>query len=350
MFFDYWIIRIKKFMNYYFTTERGNNMKRDYRIDVLKLIGLLCIILAHSNVDGIIFQLRNFDVVLLVTISAHLGLKSSNKDSYYNYLKKRFWRLVVPTWVFLMFFFITNYLFGFCYVDKKILFSSLVLKKGIGYVWVIRIYLIISILVPIYKFFDIKIGKKNHTLLTFIIYLLYEIMCHYRLLSNDLIDYLLAYIIPCYMLIGISTQLFDKKSKKNVIICIISFLVFVVLGIYFYFKTGEFKPTQFMKYPFRLYYLSYGILISSMLIIFMNNKKNYNTLSNRIIQFVSNHSLWIYLWHILVIFILKKYTLNWQTTFIIIVLFSFILAYIQSIIIEKLEGKINKKIINIFKG
>ena len=70
----------------------------------------------------------------------------------------------------------------------------------------------------------------------------------------------------------------------------------------------------------------------------------------RIIQFVSNHSLWIYLWHILVIFILKKYTLNWQTTFIIIVLFSFILAYIQSIIIEKLEGKINKKIINIFKG
>lgn len=47
-------------------------MKRLKNIDVLKFIGLFCIILAHGFPPNIIFQIRNFDVVLMIMISTYL--------------------------------------------------------------------------------------------------------------------------------------------------------------------------------------------------------------------------------------------------------------------------------------
>ena len=48
--------------------------KRRIDLDILKVIGLLCIIFAHANPPDILFRIRNFDVVLMILISAYLGL------------------------------------------------------------------------------------------------------------------------------------------------------------------------------------------------------------------------------------------------------------------------------------
>ena len=63
-------------------------MKRKTNIDILKVVGLFCIILAHVNPNKYIFQLRNFDVVLMILISSYLGLKTNDNLKYIEYLKK----------------------------------------------------------------------------------------------------------------------------------------------------------------------------------------------------------------------------------------------------------------------
>jgi fucose 4-O-acetylase-like acetyltransferase len=52
---------------------------RDIRFDILKVIGLFCIILAHVSPPSLIFQLRNFDVPLMVMISGSVFYLSSFK-------------------------------------------------------------------------------------------------------------------------------------------------------------------------------------------------------------------------------------------------------------------------------
>ena len=48
-------------------------MKRIPYLDFLKTIALICIILAHVAPPDSVFMLRNFDVVLMIVISAILG-------------------------------------------------------------------------------------------------------------------------------------------------------------------------------------------------------------------------------------------------------------------------------------
>ena len=49
-------------------------------IDYLKVIGLLCIILAHICTDATILQIRNFDVPLMVLISGYLAVDSFKRN------------------------------------------------------------------------------------------------------------------------------------------------------------------------------------------------------------------------------------------------------------------------------
>lgn len=53
------------------------NLKKAYPyIDFLKMLGLLCIMLAHVNPPQIIMQLRNFDVPFMVILSGMLAANS----------------------------------------------------------------------------------------------------------------------------------------------------------------------------------------------------------------------------------------------------------------------------------
>lgn len=325
-------------------------MKRDPRIDVLKVIGLLCIILAHVDPPIIIFQIRNFDVVLMVLISSYLGIISYNKTNFLKYVKKRFGRLILPVYLFLIFFFIISYLFNILQLDIKTIAASFLLYGGIGYVWIIRIYFLIALLIPLYLFVDKKINKYIHLIVLIIAYIEYEILCYYGVFNNSFLQYLLAYIIPCYLLLYISKSCFEFANKKVAIISLVSLIIFGTIGFYIYKTTGVIQPTQIMKYPFRLYYLSYGLFMSSILIMLLNNEKICNKLSNKLTVFISSNSLWIYLWHILAIFILKKFNISWIIQYILIMVFSLTITYIQSLIVRKIENDRNKNIIKVFKG
>ena len=59
--------------------------ERNVSIDILKMIGILFVILAHVSPPGIVTQIRSFDVPLLVIISAMLGVKSIEKIQNYTF-------------------------------------------------------------------------------------------------------------------------------------------------------------------------------------------------------------------------------------------------------------------------
>lgn len=115
---------------------------RDERIDLLRAFGLLMIILAHVEPPNYLFQLRNFDVPLMVIVAGLSFQRSFKAESYWSYLWGRIKRLVLPVWIFLSFYFFLEFLVGFpgTLPEGKVVLSSYLLLNGIGYVWIIRVF------------------------------------------------------------------------------------------------------------------------------------------------------------------------------------------------------------------
>ena len=177
-------------------------------IDYLKVIGLFCIILAHVCSNQYILQVRNFDVPLMVIISGFLAIDSykrsiENNSSLFSYYWKRISRLLIPTWIFLSLYFALVFLFvlivkgNYPYSSSTILRSFLLLD-GIGYVWIIRVYLICSILTPVFFYFNDKIKSNSMKfIILLIMYVLYELFVFSGINeSNAIFEFIIAYAIP----------------------------------------------------------------------------------------------------------------------------------------------------------
>lgn len=334
---------------------------RDLRFDILKMVGLLCIILAHSHPPSFLFQLRNFDVPLMVIVSGALFYLSlrNKKYRYSTYLQTRIPRLIAPVWLFLSFFFGFNYLLysilGYTYpFSTKVVLKNFLLMNGMDfdYVWIIRVFVITAIISPlIFNFYE-KLSKRNFSIVLTTIYCLYEL--GYALLESlginqtsnfflNLSEEFLFYSIPygCLCAIGIALPQMNKKLVLRIII--IFSTLFLILAVYHFWVIGEFAQTQIFKYPPRLYYLSYAIAISIGTYLAIDNLLGQNneilkrfSWINQCILFLSSSSLWIYLWHIFWLyywdnFVQKSFpiTNNFIITFLLITLLSTATTYLQ---------------------
>ena len=274
-------------------------------IDFLKFISLTGIILAHVGSPNWVMMARSFDVPLMVILSAMLAVNSyrkyeGKKHGLIRYYWGRVKRLVLPTWIFLLFFFFLFFLvtkkpFALNYYTASFCLTS----YGIGYVWVILMYLYSALLVPLYA----KTGFSFKTsLCLLLVYLLYEIAHFYSIgTANKLIDTTFYYLVPYGGVLSYFGYHYHQMKHKN-LAAALSFLIFAALGAYYWHKFGSPQLVQIAKYPPRCYYLSYGIAISLLLLILCerNTLKIYR---NPLIVFISKHSMWIYLWHILLLYV-----------------------------------------------
>lgn len=340
---------------------------RDIKFDILRLVGLLCIILAHTNPPSILFQMRNFDVPLMVIISgAVFGLSTSNQElSYESYLKKRIPRLLAPTWVFLILFFIVTYILfsisgnEYPFSEKSIV-SSFALISGIGYVWIIRVFILMAIIAPLLlKIHNLLDSNAKYFIAVFIFYVIYELIFHiYRNTGIYVLDIIINnfffYIVPYGFLFSLGLRLptLDKKS-----ILIISYIFLsLFIGLLFFNYSSHFVSTQLYKYPPRLYYLSYAIFVSLNLYLLSNSQKLSNIFKSNFLLFMSSSSMWIYLWHILFVYCWNwtvPFRPAWTNNFMIMFCFVVVLATtatkIQKHFISKLtfSPKISQKTIKL---
>lgn len=323
--------------------------ERNYKIDLIKVIGLFAIILAHVQPHETVFQIRNFDVPLMVFVSGFLSYDSYNSSkSYLHHVFKRIKRLAIPTWLFLVFYFfvllILNRRFGVVFpYDKKQVIDSFLFLDGIGYIWIVRVYLLIELLLPLFIKILNKFDKKIIVLIIGLLLIINEIFCVKGIYNLCWFNSYILSIVISYGTISFMGLFSKKCSRQSYLWTSILFLIiFSIYALYYYKVTGVFVYTQVKKYPPQMYYLSYALVITYLL--FFINVKLKNNIIRKIIVFISKSSFSIYLWHIFSIFLVTLFVPNikWYFKYLIIILLSFIIVIIRNYIVSKCKTLINK--------
>ena len=251
-------------------------MGRDNGIDYLKWIGLTGIILAHTDPPKWMMMLRSFDVPLMVLISSILARRSygtANRwDSIWKYYLHRAKRLVLPVWIFLFIYFGVCFMLGDPYKGiSYYLYSFGLTRYGVGYVWIVLIYLYGMILVPLIDAFKPSIKT---IIVIGVLYGLYETAYFFGIgVESKLINSTVYYIIPYGILTCIGYYYMDVKNNKRITTGVLSLLIFIACGLYYHSICGEFQLVSVAKYPPRLYYLSYGIACSFLLLMLSEHLK-----------------------------------------------------------------------------
>ena len=325
---------------------------RLYHIDRLKVLGLMLVILAHVDLPIWLAQIRSFDVPLLVFVSAYLARKSYKNCNICGYYRKRFFRLAVPAWIFAIVFWIVQsvVLTPPTLVDvlKGITFQRD--TNMLGMLWVIWVYIVCALLIPIISRLNLK-AKIQLAMLLFLF--IYQVLCSCTDLAENRILYCSLFtIIPYGFITYLGFFYRDMKTKNKSVLVACSLIVFGIITAILWHKDGVAFPITDYKYPAQIYFLSYAIPIIVVLFETLPKFDRYNP--SRLVQFISKSSLWIYLWHILVLYAVKLFIEDpafWWLHYIIVIFVSVIITWIQNKTVEHLLSRYNKlKFLTIFKG
>lgn len=324
--------------------------QRDFYIDFLRAFGLLMLVVAHTWAPLPLATLRSFDVPLMVFISAicfkpiKMDIKSIGK-----YIKKRFLRIYLPVFIFVNFLFLC--VWGIEFYTKQHIFSiyqylgSLLLLNypSIGYVWIMRVFLMIAIVLP---FVDILIRRTNWMILCLALLFIIgsqELFIrsvpdipniYVRYILSQTLLYIWGYLV--FVILGIISFRSSYLQKWNI------FLIGLIgTGIYIYI-TGNYFP-QLDKYPPHGLYLLYGwvgcmgMSVVRPLLIKFANWKGW--------EYLSTHSMWIYLWHIIPVYYITPEDIRpteWVIRYVFVLGSALFLNFLYQWIIGKFPDKYSK--------
>lgn len=318
---------------------------RDGSIDILRSLAIIGIVIAHCHPDVFFTQLRSFDVILMVFLSA-VCVKVLDKPNFNfrEYAVKRFLRLIVPVWIFLTFYYAGVHFFYYLPAIPEILSSFAFVSDR--YVWIIRILVVLALLAP----FLFKITKRiptSYLLLTLALCLgLSEVLFTlYRSPIYDIVFMTLPYgLVYVY---GLNILRFTKQTTGFVALTLL--LACFSFGIYVNYNSDTFIGTFLYKYPPQFFYVTYGMGISLLLWIFRKYmEKLFETLRiSSFLKYVGQHTYWLYLWHIPLVDIVGT---DFNPVIQFIIIFSVALAIVsfQYFIVKKYVN--NKTLLIIFNG
>lgn len=337
---------------------------RDDRVDILRFIGLAMIIFAHAGPPGILFQLRNFDVPLMVLVAGmSFGLSYKATEPYMGYVWKRIKRLVFPVWIFLTIYFVAQFVIYPASTELNFItiLTSYALVGGIGYVWIIRVFLLVAFVSP-FLFVWHKNTKEDckYFLLLTTCFLLYECLRYFSLPyiqegAGKITSLVVFYIIPYAIIFSVGLRMIQMNKKKLYALSFVSLgiLIFVGLGLFLY--SDKIIPTQALKYPPSIYYFSYALFVSSLLWIYSEYIVHvFEKLKiKNITLFIANNSMWIYLWHIPLVKVIHT---NFVLKYLIVFIVAVSIAYSQTWIVNHLlmkrihSGRLRKNIKTLLTG
>lgn len=289
-------------------------IERDHRIDALRAIGTMLVILAHMSLPELVLNIRTFDVILLVMVS-YMTFRLTNSESmpYLEYIWKRIKRLVIPTYVMLMVFFSLSEVISLAiqgshaFELQTVVCSFLFLDSGIPYIWIVRIFVVIAFFAPLNSnlaaSIDTRMDKCRIGAITFISLIIVsgggKFILDFCSSENSILSSIITSWIV-YPLIYIAiTQLISifliMNQRWQIILSIVLCFTFVAVYIYH----GSFNPDDY-KSPPQLYWVVYGLAISFLFYISIPNA------CCSFLGFVSKNSLNIYLIHIIVLMFYNK--------------------------------------------
>lgn len=327
---------------------------RNEKIDFLRFIGLSMIILAHVNPPEILFQLRNFDVPLMVIVSGMSFGLVFREEPYLGYVWKRIKRLVFPVWIFLTLYLGASWIFNIPVADLSFIVKSYLLIGGIEYLWIIRVFLFIALIAPLIAVLNKRVhsnGKYLAILGTF--FLVHEAVKYVILPYADVgigkgVYLLVSYVFPYSFLFALGLRIPHLKAKTNHQLIVVSMAIFVSLFAFLSLHAGKFVDTQTYKYPPSIYYLSYAVFVSVFLWCVSQPLWDFvkeNAGVRNLVLFVAQNSIWLYLWHIPLIEAIQK---NFVSKYVLIYAISILVTYIQtslvtSVVLPKVSSNSVKK-------
>lgn len=336
-----------------------DNKERNFTIDLLRVIGTFLVILAHVNPPKIIATLRSFDVCLLVMVSgASYALSKGKKKEYKKYIIHRIKRLCIPAWITAtIVFFICAMLCAFVdreypYTLKQIIESYLFIggkSGGIGFLWIVRIYLLIAIISPLLKKINTVISKNMlFNILLLIILVFNQCIYHFLFLGkNNIVKTFIENIIMSTLAYAVVTLIGIRvaKNKKYGIESLITWGgIALFLYIYTYINDENYVVSKY-KYPPQMLYIVLGVFISLLL---FNVLDMIHLKSRKILVWLSKESFNIYLSHIVVLLLMSwgdKYINKywffefWITKYFIVMLSSIIISFA----IDLLQNRVIKR-------
>lgn len=317
---------------------------RVFSMDLIRTISILLIIGSHVvGMRNMFCQLMfGFNVPCMVLISGYVANKDTC-DSFFEYYKKRFRRIVLPSWGYFILYFALVFVVvkiterGYPYSKKQMLMTFLFLD-GIGYTWILAIFVMIAAIIPIIKIVYKKF--KNGIALWMVVYLMAALIMFFTP-NETAVEKIFLYISSYLFLATVGFGFEDIKKSK---ICVgIGFAIMLMLVAYV-FATDLFAIWEISinKYPPNIYYVMYGILIFFLLDALNSlipDPKKYKVMYNAIL-YTSKCSFDIYLWHIFALFVTNSIENVWIRLLIVYAL-SFILSWLYRIVINIVKNKLS---------
>lgn len=274
---------------------------RDGYVDLMRTIGLFCLIVAHTAAPVSYQIIRVFDVPLMVFVSS---LCYSHKLGYYDYLKKRVLRIYKPVGIFLCLFFIVTipvapHIPKFDLTWYKVL-GSLMLwdKPSIGYVWIMRVFILTALVMPPLYVLLKRCNPWQVCLLITGVYGGNQILVHFvmemspgvwRFILDEYVIYLIGYLPIVILGIRAKADSWQILGGYMVLLCVLAFADLMV--------QPEFSLNPMTdKYPPHGMYVIYGAVVSIGIWIAkpLFNGVRYHS----IVAYTGRNSMWLYLWHI----------------------------------------------------
>lgn len=279
--------------------------QRETYIDFLRTIGLILLIGVHVNAPEWYVPMRSFDVPLMVFVSSICYRPL--KNGYLAYGWKRFKRIYYPVATFLVIFFILwalySQLTGAPHMKLTTMAGSFLLLNwpSIGYVWIMRVFLMMALIVPLLYVCVRKAGMTVTTLAVLaIIGVQYFLIQGASAIDNKIVRYVADETV--LYAVGYSTVAVLGLKIREFTQCGLYVFMAVTAGCILLFMSQHgwsFDPQDY-KYPPQSLYLLYGLFGSATLWSLRPVLGRYT--GGPVFRYFSENSMWIYLWHIIPVY------------------------------------------------
>lgn len=324
-------------------------MNRDLRIDFLRFLGLSLVIIAHVQAPFTLTQIRSFDVPLMVFVS---GLTASMKPitNYGQFIWKRTKRLVIPVWLYLIVYLTVFYIAQSFLLPEKYLTgrmigrSFLLLDESIGYVWIIRVFLLMMLITPPIASLSRRI-QSDYLYIGLILSVLFLNQVVYQV-SSQIGDYIVKEVIVDFLIYGLAysvpfalgVRLKEANKKTLLLYGILGSVVLILLCVNCIMAGNDpIGVSSGFKFPPRPYFIVYGSLIS---VALWGTRSCWGRISdNRFTAFIGQNTIWIYLWHMPFALFATVYLHNWLIKYVFVYGLALLLFYVQYHIVRKINNK-----------
>lgn len=326
-------------------------MKREETIDLLRALAIFVMIFLHVAArfysDKTVFflwDIAHFAVPIFVFCSGYIFFERELKKENFSslvFFKKRFLKLLVPYYIFLLIYFVIVFFTQPQFLTRSFIIGSLTLTGGIDINWLVLLFIQLTLVLILMRYLILK------RFWLFILFSLLSLLSAFYLLFPNYslltTNYKLFMWLP-WSLVFVFNYFFSVNKEKRqfvlkmIILSAILFLISLNLKLFFH------KPFNFYssKYPPNSYYLFYGLMLMNIFYLLFKKFTTSLTVKN-FFYFVSANSYSIFFIHYLLIYILVYFSLNKIVGLPVFFLLIITISLIVQSVINNLYKRLNFK-------